>query len=317
MTELVLTVGILQLLIPLVLLFWQWRQDAPGMVRWLAKTALASGYFILIAIAVPWLLLPVVLPYLFLGASVLLGIRGFRRRRHLPLQRAARPRDNIEVGFTALLALLVWSTALYALSGWRMPATGTAHLAFPLRDGVYYIANGGSTVLSNAHLKTLDGDRFRAYRGQSFGVDIVQVNRYGLRANGILPADPSNYVIFGTPVYAPCAGKVVAIDNMRNDLSPPQMDKTTLAGNHVILDCGEHIVLLAHFKRGSVQVAVGQHVEVGRLLAMAGNSGNSGEPHLHIHAQRRGSHPAALDGDPLWPVFDDGQFLARNRILVR
>ena len=37
----------------------------------------------------------------------------------------------------------------------------------------------------------------------------------------------------------------------------------------------------------------------GDLIAEVGNSGNSGEPHLHIHAQRPGPPAAPLGGEPL------------------
>jgi hypothetical protein len=47
-------------------------------------------------------------------------------------------------------------------------------------------------------------------------------------------------------------------------------------------------------------------------LGLVGNSGNTNEPHLHIHVQR----PAApgrelLSGDPL-PIRLSGRFLVRN-----
>jgi hypothetical protein len=42
-----------------------------------------------------------------------------------------------------------------------------------------------------------------------------------------------------------------------------------------------------------------------------GNSGNTGEPHLHIHAQRPGPPGAPWSGDPL-PIRFDGRFLVRG-----
>ena len=55
---------------------------------------------------------------------------------------------------------------------------------------------------------------------------------------------------------------------------------------------GEY-ALLAHLRRGSVRVRVGQQVRPGQILGLAGNSGNSSEPHLHFHVQDR----AELFGD--------------------
>ncbi len=41
-----------------------------------------------------------------------------------------------------------------------------------------------------------------------------------------------------------------------------------------------------------------------------GNSGNSSEPHLHLHAQRRLPEESPLEGEPEW-------FAINNRFLVR
>ena len=47
------------------------------------------------------------------------------------------------------------------------------------------------------------------------------------------------------------------------------------------------------------------------LWLAVGNSGNTDEPHLHIHAQRPGPASAPLSGDPLFIAFEGG-FLALN-----
>lgn len=46
-------------------------------------------------------------------------------------------------------------------------------------------------------------------------------------------------------------------------------------------------------------------------MGLVGNSGNTGEPHLHIHAQRPGSAIAPLSGEPV-PVRFGGRYLVRN-----
>ena len=72
-----------------------------------------------------------------------------------------------------------------------------------------------------------------------------------------------------------------------------------MAGNHVILRCGDAWVVLAHLRQSTVAVHPGEPVDIGALIGRAGNSGNSDEPHLHIHAQRPGSTDAPLSGEPL------------------
>ncbi|MFE0461586.1 peptidoglycan DD-metalloendopeptidase family protein [Kitasatospora sp. NPDC058965] len=71
-------------------------------------------------------------------------------------------------------------------------------------------------------------------------------------------------------------------------VAPPTLRYAPPYGNHVVLDTGDAVVKLAHLRPGSVTVTVGQHVEAGRLLGEVGNSGNSTEPHLHLHAERDG-----------------------------
>lgn len=102
----------------------------------------------------------------------------------------------------------------------------------------------------------------------------MRINRYGLRADGLLPADPAKYAIFETKVFAPCAGIVIEAENNREDMPPPLPDRELMPGNHVLLDCREAIVLLAHFKKGTVAVTGGQRVETGQMLGEVGNSGN-------------------------------------------
>ena len=62
---------------------------------------------------------------------------------------------------------------------------------------------------------------------------------------------------------------------------------------------------------GSVRVHPGDYVTLDTPLGAVGNSGNSGEPHLHVHAQRAGRIWDPFSGDPL-PVRFDGRYLVRN-----
>ena len=97
--------------------------------------------------------------------------------------------------------------SLQALEGRTQQAGTAVELAFPLKGGTYLVVNGGSTINVNQHLMTLDASkaRFQAYRGQSYGVDIVKLDGWGLRAKGLLQPDPDKYNIYGMPVYAPCS----------------------------------------------------------------------------------------------------------------
>jgi murein DD-endopeptidase MepM/ murein hydrolase activator NlpD len=63
-------------------------------------------------------------------------------------------------------------------------------------------------------------------------------------------------------------------------------DSRYQSGNNVVIDIsGERYLLMGHLSPGSIQVKVGDHVELGQQIAKVGNSGNTPEPHLHIQAQ--------------------------------
>ncbi len=201
----------------------------------------------------------------------------------------------------------------------RLQGAGCGPRHNPLEPGRYLVVNGGSNSSTNAHLETLDASvpRYRAWRGQSYGVDLVAVDGFGLRARGVQPADPRAYVIYGARVLSPCAGEVVIAVHGLPDMRVPEVDSDHLAGNHVMLRCAEADVLLGHLQRGSVRVRAGERVAVGDWLGLVGNSGNTGEPHLHVHAQGRGTTEAPLSGDPR-PIQFTGRFPVRgDRIEVR
>ncbi|OIP17827.1 MAG: hypothetical protein AUK51_06555 [Comamonadaceae bacterium CG2_30_59_20] len=177
----------------------------------------------------------------------------------------------------------------------------------------HLVVNGGSDFSTNAHFFTLDASepRLRDWRGQSYGVDLVQIDGLGLRAKGLQPADPRAYRIYDAHVLAPCAGRVMlAVDGLP-DMQVPEMDRAHMAGNHVMLRCEQADVLLGHLSPGSVRVRVGDAIAAGVWLGSVGNSGNTGEPHLHVHAQRPGPVGAPLGGDPL-PILLDGRFPVRG-----
>ena len=301
-----------QFLVPLILIGWLgWlpARSALGFAVHVFASFVALG---VIALRGIWLLPPWWTPF---GFAVALGIAAWLGWRSVRPFLSALPAN-----WGAWIALL-WFIALGAAStygsviAWqsRTASAGIVNLAFPLEPGRYLVVNGGSNASTNAHLETLNTEvpRYRAWRGQSYGVDLVALDPFGFRASGVQPADPRAYRIYGARVLAPCAGQIIiAVDGLR-DMQVPKVDRDHLAGNHVLLRCAEANVLLGHLQLGSVQVRAGASVAVGDWLGLVGNSGNTGEPHLHIHAQRQGSTEAPLGGDPL-PLQFNGRFPVRG-----
>jgi hypothetical protein len=301
---------ILQVVVPSALLAWLALGRPASRMAWVLRVLLSAGYILGIAMAGLWLILPWYTPFFYYGLLLPAIACSRRRLRGLPLWPVGRP-GLLAVALPAVVIGGLGAIMVSLVMARRAPSEAV-DLAFPLRGGTYLVVNGGGSTLINAHLKTLQGERFRPWRGQSHGVDIEKLDGLGLRADGVLPRELGAYRIFGEPVHAPCAGNVVAALDGIPEMVPPQMDREHMAGNHVILECGHAWILLGHLQRGSVRVRAGDRLAAGRVIGRVGNTGNTGEPHLHVHAQRAGTAADPLSGEPL-PIRFGARYPVRNQ----
>jgi hypothetical protein len=304
----------LQIALPVLLLAWLAAFPASGVVAYTMHAVATGSVLLALGLVAMWAMPPWWVPHLY--GLAFAGIVAWQ----LATGRISGT-GLWSAGWTATTGLVLLAAlggygaylSAQALAGRQLPEVGTVNIAAPFAAGTYIVAHGGSTEAVNAHLHTLDEsiERFRPWRGQSLAVDIIRVFPSGLRADGWRPADPARYATFGTPLLAPCAGTVtVAVDGLP-DMPVPEMECEHLPGNFVVIDCGGFAVALAHMRRGSVLVEHGDEVQVGDPIGEMGNSGNSSEPHLHIHAQRGIPEGAPFGGEPLGLTID-GRFLVRN-----
>lgn len=313
MSKIDLPVILLQILVPLALLLWLYIAPGKSVALYLAQIVTIALYLLALFFIPMWLIPPWWMPWVYVAAGIMMlvvqGLRGTPTARpRLPSKRSGW----LALIFLTMAAIFLTWANIDAISG-RAAPQNTVDLAFPMGPGTYLVASGGSTATVNAHFKTLEPqtDRQRAYRGQSYAIDLIKFSRFGFRARGWRPLKPSAYAIFGELVLAPCSGSVLSARNDLPDMIVPQRDESLLEGNHVFIDCGEFGVLLAHLRQGSVVVSKGDPVSTGQIIGEAGNSGMTGEPHLHIHAQRIPASGPLLSGEPLFITLD-GRFLARN-----
>lgn len=148
----------------------------------------------------------------------------------------------------------------------------TAQLPF---SGVWWVLWGGETILENYHAGN---------RAQRHAYDILIWNDGGtFQGDGTRNED---YWAWGQEVLAPAAGTVVAAFDELADNTPGSLNPSQPLGNHVAIETadGEYL-FLAHLQEGSIHVAEDDRVEAGAVIGLTGNSGNSSEPHLHIHLQ--------------------------------
>jgi hypothetical protein len=173
-------------------------------------------------------------------------------------------------------------------------------------DGAWFVVWGGNTYAQNHHIVAPD---------QRHASDIVVARNEGThRGDGSRNKD---YYDWGKPIVAPASAVVAeAVDGVA-DNTPGVMNADQPFGNHVVLDCGNgEFLVMAHFKEHSLRVHAGDRVKAGQAIAECGNSGNSSEPHLHIHLQD-GPHLYHATGLPLafTEVTIDGKRSARSELV--
>jgi len=92
----------------------------------------------------------------------------------------------------------------------------------------------------------------------------------------------SDYFSWGQPIIAQADGMVVSANDEFRDVPPGQRGAFNEA-NGIVVDYGGGVqALYGHIQRGSAKVKAGDRVKRGDTLALVGNSGASGAPHLHF-----------------------------------
>jgi hypothetical protein len=220
------------------------------------------------------------------------------------------------------LLLLVTIVAALLLSRFGIGRPGeSAPISPPLRGRWRALSSPASRLPSHG---THDA-------GQTWAIDLTADDPdspgFGTARRSLPPED---FPAFGRPVLAGGPGEVVLVrDGMRDHRSrnswlllPLFFVESILRGaagsrfvfgNLVVirLDAGGYQAL-AHLRRGSARVAVGDRVSSSTVVAEVGNSGNSTEPHLHLQVMDR-ADPRGAVGLPL--AFIDGPVPARDDIV--
>ncbi len=189
---------------------------------------------------------------------------------------------------TILLRTLGWVAIAFPA---RIEATTPSVTVRLPSDSPLRVAWGGDAVATNYHV--IDPAQRWAY---DLVIEPAFEGSSDLAAHGC----------WGTPVLAPAAGRVVQAEADHPDHPPGawSRDFTTVCGNHVALrlaETGTYLVL-CHLQRESVAVEVGDEIAEGQLLGRCGNSGNTTEPHIHLHHQRQAPLGQVLiaEGLPLY-----------------
>ena len=142
--------------------------------------------------------------------------------------------------------------------------------------GEWFTVWGGDTKAQNYHV--IDRGQRRAFDFLVLGKNNKTYERSGTRNE--------DYFAFGKPLYAICDAEVIQVIDGVEDNKPGDMNPKDLTGNSVVLKTANNeYIFYAHFENSTIKVKEGQMVKRGQNLGNCGNSGNSTEPHLHLHVQ--------------------------------
>jgi len=285
-------------LFPLSLLLHLWSASSQDRMTWLAALYVAGGYFAFLYLAGSWSwfggMVRHILPTFLLVTVWATYLHG---NPDTILEFTPTPDFLLSILMGTFFAALT----VFSVRGRKGPLEGV-ELSFPLRGGTFCIAQGGASRVLNAHY---------VHPSQKYAIDVVRLSASGTRAHGLCPPTPDSYAIWEAEVVSPCDGRVLeAVDGLP-DLFPPVRDPSHPAGNHLVLESDRTTVYLAHLRQGSICVRVGDRVRAGQMLGRVGNSGNSTEPHLHLHAEE-GPYSGTFSGRAGLAIRFDGRFLVRN-----
>ena len=288
-----------QVLLPLMFVFWYYQSKPLSRSNFILQTLFTGSL-----VGFAWIIGPQAWTSIIIGISILIFfivafIKGIRQ---LPKSWEFKLGDGWKsILFTItqiLITLIFLPICIWGLSGYSADKQAI-ELEFPLQDGIYIVGHGGSTPLINYH---------NVNETQTYALDISKLNLAGIRAWGVHPEELESYAIFGENLYSPCDGQILDVEKGYPDMNPPQTGDGHPAGNHVVLQCQNTEVTMAHFKQNSIVVDSADAISTGDLLGQVGNTGNTSEPHLHIHAVKDSSGV---------PIHFNGRFLVRNSLVWR
>ncbi|NNL01608.1 MAG: peptidoglycan DD-metalloendopeptidase family protein [Eudoraea sp.] len=298
-------IGLFYIIVPLLLIGLIVRKRPPNILLWIITMVSFGSVIAYLWASARWEMVSIYFRPIFLAAYVIAGVLSYTR-----IKKPETPPKKIVTIFSVVLHLLliVFFSGLnwFSFRGYLTPEN-SIDVASPFHSGKQVVLHGGASPFTNGHFHV---------KPQNYALDIVGLNSVGMRAASISGgANLNDYVIYGTPVYSPVNGFITVVVDEYDDLTPPNTDTDHLAGNHVLIKAEGVEVLLAHLKKGSVAVNVGDTVTTNTLIGNVGNTGNTSEPHLHMHIEKDGEPNTVLDGSAVAFTINK-QFLVRGDVLA-
>lgn len=291
---------------PFYYLYKLYTRNYKNQITWLIDATVCIGFLIFFYFVGRWDIVGYLLRYILYAIYAFACCLSFYRVKESPFYQKNSFYWSSVPDLVIILGLIIWVFLGFSHDKQAL------NISFPLEGDSNYIVQGGNTYPLNYHGTFANT--------QKFALDITQLNKWGFRATGIYPSNLSQYEIYGSTVYSPIAGKIVNVVDTLKDLSPPKRFPNQPAGNHIWIKKDDIYLVLAHLKQGSILVKEKDSVLVNQPLAEVGNTGNTSEPHLHIHAVRSKKselndiNSLPKNGQPI-PIHIQNNFLIRNNII--
>lgn len=285
-------------ILPGAFIFILWNGVFKSQREWGGLIILSALYFLFIFFTGAWDALSYYIRYVWIVLFLLATYKSIKKMKSLPFRKPPSLQGKWGTGFLIIIGV-VFAVRIIGIFSSFSVAGDQIHLSYPLKDGTFYTGHGGSSTVMNYH---------HAYEPQQYALDISQLNPFGMRAHGVYPQELEKYEIFGTRLYSPCDGMILETESDRPDLIPPETDSNHPYGNYIALTCdgSDVTVYLAHLQQNSIEMNEQSSIQAGEFLGRVGNSGNTTEPHLHIHAEE--------DGVGVKMIFN-GKYPVRNSLV--
>lgn len=154
-------------------------------------------------------------------------------------------------------------------------AKSSVPLGLPFK-GEWFVFWGGDTKDVNHHVPFPDQRR---------AADLSKVDASGKTHKGDGKRN-EDYFVYGQDVLAVADGVVTMVVDGIPDNDPGSRDREFVPGNTIIMKHRDDLFsAYGHLQPGKQRVRVGDEIKRGDVLGIAGNSGNSSEPHLHFQLQ--------------------------------
>ena len=287
-------------------LYWLGFRNGKSKINLILKLLTVWTYSIFIFYTGRWDFIPYIFRYILLLLLIVVTIKALMQFKRLVLFDKKNKWGWTKFTGQFLFLLIMFLGCIEVINGFSSDEKGI-DLAFPLTEG--YIGQGGNSVLINYHRSDTTS--------QQYALDIVKLNSYGMSATGFFPDDLNKYSIYGDTIFSPCAGKIVQMKDGLDNLPPGVRDNHNPAGNHIILEYENNLILMAHMLKNSIMVSTGDVVKRGQPIARVGNSGRTIHPHLHIHAIAGTDTSKIIEGGNGIPIYFDHKFLVRNDIIKK